>query len=78
MISSQVSSVAPSLQGRWTKERRIEFTWKLLDKVRPSKLITHRYQLKDAPSAYELIDGRSEEVGSWSSSTIRGYETCSA
>jgi threonine dehydrogenase-like Zn-dependent dehydrogenase len=63
IISSQVSSVAPSLQGRWTKERRIEFTWKLLDKVRPSKLITHRYQLMDAPSAYQLIDGKSEEVG---------------
>jgi 2-desacetyl-2-hydroxyethyl bacteriochlorophyllide A dehydrogenase len=63
MISSQVSSVAPSLQGRWTKARRIEFTWKLLDKIRPSKLITHRYRLEDAASAYQLIDNRSEEVG---------------
>jgi len=63
MISSQVSSVAPSLQGRWSKARRIEFTWKLLDKIRPSKLITHRFQLEEAASAYRLIDEKSEEVG---------------
>jgi threonine dehydrogenase-like Zn-dependent dehydrogenase len=62
IISSQVSSVAPALQGRWSKERRLEFTWKLLDKVRPSKLITQRYQLKDAASAYRLIDAKSDEV----------------
>jgi 2-desacetyl-2-hydroxyethyl bacteriochlorophyllide A dehydrogenase len=62
IISSQVSSVAPSLQGRWSKGRRIEFTWKLLEKVRPSKLITHRYELKDAKSAYRLIDAKSDDV----------------
>ncbi len=63
MTSSQVSSVAPSLQGRWSKERRIEFTWKLIDKIRPSKLITHRYGLDEASFAYQLIDTKSEEVG---------------
>ncbi len=63
MISSQVSSLAPSLQGRWSKERRLEYTWRLLNKVRPSKLITHRYTLEDAPSAYRTIDTKNEEVG---------------
>lgn len=63
MVSSQVSSVAPSLQGRWSRERRLEFTWKLLDSVGPSKLITHRYPLKDAQSAYQQIDSMNEEVG---------------
>jgi threonine dehydrogenase-like Zn-dependent dehydrogenase len=63
LISSQVSTVAPALQGRWSKERRLEFTWRLLNKVRPSKLITHRFRLEDASSAYQLIDGKSGEVG---------------
>ena len=62
IIGSQVSSVAPGLSGRWSKGRRLEFTWKLLDRVRPSRLITHRYELKDATSAYRLIYSKSEEV----------------
>ncbi|MDD1743361.1 MAG: hypothetical protein LUO85_01900 [Methanomassiliicoccales archaeon] len=55
--------MAPGLQGRWSKERRLEFTWRLLNKVRPSKLITHRFRLEDASSAYQLIDSKSGEVG---------------
>ena len=44
------------------KARRLEFTWKLLNKVRPSRLITHRYRLKDASQAYQLIDSKNDEV----------------
>jgi threonine dehydrogenase-like Zn-dependent dehydrogenase len=62
MISSQVSSLAPSLQGRWAGGRGWS-SRRLLNKVRPSKLITHRYGLEDAPSAYRMIDAGNEEVG---------------
>ena len=56
LISSQVSSMAPELTGRWTNNRRLALAWRMLRLVRPSGCITHRFPLSDAPSAYALID----------------------
>ena len=60
--SSQVSSLAPELTGRWRKSRRIHLAWEMLRQVRPSAYITHRFPLSDAPLAYSLIDERPEET----------------
>jgi threonine dehydrogenase-like Zn-dependent dehydrogenase len=56
LISSQVSSLAPGLTGRWRNSRRLQLAWDMLRLVQPSSCITHRFPLTDAPSAYALID----------------------
>jgi threonine dehydrogenase-like Zn-dependent dehydrogenase len=62
LISSQVSSLAPELSGRWTKTRRFEVAWTMLRRVKPRRLITHRLPLSDAPRAYQLLDQAPEEA----------------
>ena len=62
LISSQVSTIAPELTGRWTKARRLRLAFQMLRQLRPSHLITHRFQLAQAAEAYELIDHRPEEA----------------
>jgi len=62
IISSQVSSLSPALTGRWDKKRRLELAWELIRQIRPSRLITHRFDVDDAERAYDLIDRGSEEV----------------
>ncbi len=56
LISSQVSSIAPELAGRWSSERRIEVAWEMLRQVRPAACITQRFALTEAAAAYALID----------------------
>lgn len=60
--SSQVSTIAPELTGRWTADRRLAQAWQMLRLVRPSSCITHRFPLADAASAYHQIDRKPEET----------------
>jgi 2-desacetyl-2-hydroxyethyl bacteriochlorophyllide A dehydrogenase len=62
LISSQVSSIAPELTGRWNHTRRHQVTWKMLAQVQPSGFITHRFSIDHAAQAYDLIDRFPEEV----------------
>jgi threonine dehydrogenase-like Zn-dependent dehydrogenase len=62
MISSQVSTIAPELSGRWDKARRFELAWKTLKRVQPQKWITHRFPIEQAAQAYEVIDKRPQET----------------
>ncbi|MDQ2692835.1 MAG: oxidoreductase [Chloroflexota bacterium] len=62
LISSQVSTIAPELSGRWDKERRFDVAWSALEKVRPEKWITHRFRLDEAREAYRLLDTHPEET----------------
>ncbi|OGO21252.1 MAG: hypothetical protein A2Y54_07740 [Chloroflexi bacterium RBG_16_51_16] len=61
LISSQVSTIAPELSGRWDKERRFNFAWKLLAEIKPGKWITHRFKQQDCAQAYELICDHPDE-----------------
>lgn len=61
MIGSQVSTLTPELQGRWSKARRIAAAWEAIRELKPSGLITHRFPLERAGDAYRLIDERPEE-----------------
>jgi threonine dehydrogenase-like Zn-dependent dehydrogenase len=56
LISSQVSTIAPELEGRWDKARRFEAAWKALERVKPEKWITHRFSIDQAAEAYQLLD----------------------
>ena len=62
LISSQVSTVAPHLRGRWTKARRMESAWQLLAKLPAEDLISHRFPLEQAAAAYSLIDNCPEQT----------------
>lgn len=56
LISSQVSTIAPELSGRWDKGRRFQVAWDALERIRPEKWITHRFPLDEAAQAYHLLD----------------------
>jgi 2-desacetyl-2-hydroxyethyl bacteriochlorophyllide A dehydrogenase len=62
LISSQVSTLASGLAGRWTKERRFELAWEMIRRARPSHLITQRFPFSQASLAYDLIDQHPEEA----------------
>lgn len=55
IMTSQVSSLAPELSGRWDKARRFELSWQILRNFRPSQLITHRAPLADASTLYRQL-----------------------
>jgi threonine dehydrogenase-like Zn-dependent dehydrogenase len=56
LISSQVSTIAPELEGRWDKARRFDAAWKALERIKPEKWVTHRFAIDDAANAYRLLD----------------------
>jgi len=62
MVSSQVSTLNPALSGRWSKMRRMKSAWKALEKVKPEKIITHRFSIEDADKAYGQLDKQVENT----------------
>ena len=62
LLSSQVSSIAPELSGRWDKARRFRTAWEMIRQVRPRELISHRLPLEQAGDIYELLDKSPETV----------------
>jgi 2-desacetyl-2-hydroxyethyl bacteriochlorophyllide A dehydrogenase len=60
--SSQVSTLAPDLRGRWTKERRMDTAWDRLDETATDRLVTHRIPFEDAGEAYRLLDEEPESA----------------
>ena len=62
LISSQVSTIAPALSGRWDKARRFEVAWEALKRIQPQKWITHRFPIEKADEAYRLLDENPQET----------------
>lgn len=62
LISSQVSTIAPELCGRWDKARRFGVAWEALKRIQPQKWITHRFPVEEADKAYRLLDERTQET----------------
>ncbi|MEX2352898.1 MAG: zinc-binding alcohol dehydrogenase [Gammaproteobacteria bacterium] len=62
MISSQVSTIAPELSGRWDTSRRFDLAWKMIRKLHPEQLISHHIPFDCAADAYHLLDQSPEEV----------------
>ncbi len=62
LISSQVSTLAPELTGRWTKARRMNVAWQMLERINIARLITHRIPLEYAASAYTMLDTQPQEM----------------
>ena len=62
LISSQVSTIAPELSGRWDKARRFNVAWEALRRIQPQKWITHRFPIDNADEAYRLLDENPQET----------------
>ena len=62
LISSQVSSIASEWTGRWTKSRRFQTAWQMIEHVKPAGLITHRCPIGQAAEAYALLDQHPEQA----------------
>ena len=62
LISSQVSTIAPALTGRWDKARRFEVAWEALKRIQPQKWITHRFPIEEAARVYQLLDEKPQET----------------
>ncbi|MYD36462.1 MAG: zinc-binding alcohol dehydrogenase [Dehalococcoidia bacterium] len=62
LISSQVTTIAPELSGRWDKRRRFETAWQMVERLNPSQLVTHRFPIEDAADAYRLLDESSGDA----------------
>ncbi len=56
LMSSQVSTISPDLSARWTKGRRFDVAWQMLQAIQPSRLITRSMPLQMAKTAYQLLD----------------------
>ena len=61
LISSQVSTLDPALEPRWSRDRRTDLVRTLLTELPLEGLITHRFPFRSAASAYELLDSTPEE-----------------
>lgn len=54
-ITSQVSTLAPALTGRWTKQRRFGVAWDMIRKLNPEQLISDTVPLRDAATLYDKL-----------------------
>ena len=62
IISSQVGTIDPGLQPRWSRARRTALARDLLPHLQLPPLITHRFPLERAADAYTLVDQHPEET----------------
>lgn len=60
VYASQVSTVRPHLQGRWTKARRMQTVLDVLPPLDLPRLITHRVDLENAQDVYDQLSGNPE------------------
>jgi 2-desacetyl-2-hydroxyethyl bacteriochlorophyllide A dehydrogenase len=62
IVSSQVSSIDPALEPRWSRTRRLALALDLLPSLQLAPLITHRIPFSRAAEAYALVDQHPEET----------------
>lgn len=62
IVSSQVSSVDPSLAPRWSAERRRDLALRLLQQLPIDRLLTHRVPFQEAADAYRLVSEQPEDT----------------
>lgn len=55
LITSQVSTVAPALAGRWDKQRRFDLAWDMIRQVNPTSLISDELSLQEAKTLYQQL-----------------------
>lgn len=58
LVSSQVSTIAPGLRGRWDKERRFDTALAQLERLPAAALLGEEVPFETAPAVYERLDAR--------------------
>jgi hypothetical protein len=56
LMSSQVSSLAPAIAGRWTKTRRMDAAWALIRGPHARAITREHTPFANAAHAYDRID----------------------
>lgn len=62
LITSQVSTLASELQGRWNKNRRFNVVFNMLRKIKPARFISHQFPIGDANQAYQLLKSNTNDT----------------
>ncbi|MFN2329914.1 MAG: zinc-binding alcohol dehydrogenase [Chromatocurvus sp.] len=62
LITSQVSTIAPALSGRWDKQRRFELAWDMIRHIDPTRLVTHTVPLQDAGLLYQQLHEQQPDI----------------
>lgn len=62
ILSSQVSTLAPHLSGRWSKQRRIALAWQMIRDLQPASLISHRFSAHDCDRAFQVVSRHLENA----------------
>jgi 2-desacetyl-2-hydroxyethyl bacteriochlorophyllide A dehydrogenase len=62
LVSSQVSTLAPALTGRWDKRRRLDLAWNALARLQPQQLGRRVFPLVRCAEAFETACARAEGV----------------
>ncbi|MES2603312.1 MAG: zinc-binding alcohol dehydrogenase [Pseudomonadota bacterium] len=62
ITTSQVSTLAPGLAGRWDKQRRFELAWELIRTLQPQRWITHRIPLAGAAPLYQQLHSGQADI----------------
>ncbi|MEZ7830472.1 MAG: zinc-binding dehydrogenase [Gammaproteobacteria bacterium] len=62
IVSSQVSTIAPELSGRWDKARRFCVAWDMIKKCHPAQFISHSLDFAKAGEAYRLLDNSPQDT----------------
>ena len=62
IVSSQVSTIDPALQPRWTRQRRLDLARSLLPQLDLASLVTHRVPIERAAEAYALVDAQPDQT----------------
>jgi 2-desacetyl-2-hydroxyethyl bacteriochlorophyllide A dehydrogenase len=62
IVSSQVSTIAPEISGRWDKARRFSVAWDMITKCQPAQFISHTLPFAEAGEAYRLLDESPEDA----------------
>jgi 2-desacetyl-2-hydroxyethyl bacteriochlorophyllide A dehydrogenase len=60
--TSQVSTLASAISGRWDKARRFDVAWDMIRALQPEKLVSHQYTLNAADELYTLLDSNPGDV----------------
>ena len=60
--TSQVSTLAPELSGRWSKARRFRLGWDMIRRIEPQQFISHRAVLAEASEMYALLHESPDQV----------------
>ena len=62
IVSSQVSTFAPELTGRWNRSRRFNTAWDMIRTINTEQLITHHIPFASASDAYGLLHETPDDV----------------